>query len=70
MLGDIIGGGVVAARSPVNVELVVFYPVSYPKESHVNCFRSLELHGIIRKGDSRRVVDLHWCCGLRVAQLF
>jgi hypothetical protein len=69
MLGVEIGF-VGVAWPPVNKELFLRGTVFDPMESHVDCFRSFLLDGVISKTRSCGVVNLHGCAGLRVPHLF
>ena len=60
----------VLAGSPKDVELALADAVTHPIETHVDCFASFLLDGVV--GDARRcaVVSFDWSSILWVAQFF
>ena len=47
------------AGLPVDSELPLLDPVSYPEEAHVHCFGSLGLDSVVGNSFGRGVVGLH-----------
>ena len=68
MLGEVVTK-VFTSWLPVDEELVLFYTVSNPVESHVYCLGSLLLDCVICNPGSTLVVCLNGCRGLGMTKL-
>lgn len=68
MLGDVVGK-IDCSRLPIDLELVLFYPVAKPIESHVNGFGALLLDSVIDDALGARIVGFDWCWRLVVAHV-
>ena len=60
---------VALAWIPVDMELSLPYPVSYPVEAHIHCFGSFLFDGICANSLGSAVVRYHWSRWLRVLHL-
>ena len=69
VLGDVVSD-VFTTRAPINMELLLAYPVPDPMKAHVDGFGAAELHVAGGEADGGGVVDLDGGGRLGMAHFF